>query len=50
MHAQAPRATPRRRSLPKDSVPRGAVADKALDRQFLADAPNQKWVADFSCI
>lgn len=50
MQAQALRARPRRRGLPKDSVQRGAIADNVLDRQFQADAPNQKWVADFTYI
>ena len=44
MQAQALRARPRRRGLPKDSGQRGAIADNVLDRQFQADAPNQKWV------
>lgn len=50
MQAQALRARPRRRGLPKDSGQRGAIADNVLDRQFQADAPNQKWVADFTYI
>ena len=29
---------------------RSAIADNVLDRQFQADAPNQKWVADFTYI
>ena len=45
MQAQALRARPRRRGLPKDSGQRGAIADNVLDRQFQADAPNQKWVS-----
>lgn len=32
------------------TVARAAVADNVLDRQFQADAPNQKWVADFTYI
>lgn len=47
---QALRARPRRRGLPKDRGARGAVADNVLDRQFQADGPNQKWVADFTYI
>ena len=39
---QALRARPRRRGLPKDSGQRAAIADNVLDRQFQADAPNQK--------
>ena len=47
MREQALRARPRRRGLPKDRGTRSAVADNVLDRQFRADGPNQKWVADF---
>jgi len=50
MRAQALRARPRRRGLPKDSGERSAIADNVLDRQFQADGPNQKWVADFTYI
>ncbi|MBY4594365.1 IS3 family transposase [Ottowia caeni] len=50
MREQALRARPRRRGLPKDRGTRGAVADNVLDRQFRADGPNQKWVADFTYI
>lgn len=50
MQAQVLRARPRRRGLPKDSGQRGAIADNVLDRQFQADVPNQKWVADFTYI
>ncbi|WP_141118843.1 IS3 family transposase, partial [Pandoraea sp. PE-S2R-1] len=50
MREQALRARPRRRGLPKDRAQRGAVAANVLDRQFQADAPNQKWVADFTYI
>ncbi|WP_126312673.1 IS3 family transposase [Delftia acidovorans] len=50
MREQALRARPRRRGLPKDRGARGAVADNVLDRQFQADGPNQKWVADFTYI
>ena len=48
MRAQALRARPRRRGLPQDRGERSAVAGNVLDRQFQADAPNQKWVADFT--
>lgn len=27
---------------------RSAITDNVLDRQFQADTPNQKWVADFT--
>ena len=50
MRLQGLRARPRRRSLPKDQGVRSAIADNVLDRQFQADAPNQKWVADFTYI
>lgn len=50
MREQALRARPRRRGLPKDRAQRGAVAANVLDRQFHAEGPNQKWVADFTYI
>jgi putative transposase len=50
MREQALRARPRRRGLPKDLGERSAIADNILDRQFVASAPNQKWVADFTYI
>ena len=50
MQAAALRARPRRRGLPKDEGPRSETADKVLDRQFMAEAPHQKWVADFTYI
>ncbi len=50
MRAQALRARPKRRGLPKDAGQRGATGDNLLDRQFQADAPNRKWVADFTYI
>ena len=50
MREHALRARPRRRGLPKDQGARSAIADNVLDRQFHADAPNQKWVADFTYI
>lgn len=50
MRAQALRARPRRRGLPKDHGERSAIAGNVLDRQFQADAPNQKWVAETSPI
>ncbi len=52
MRAQALRARPRRRGLPKDNGERlvAAVATNVLDRQFVAEQPNQRWIADFSYI
>lgn len=46
------RARPRRRRLPEDLGERseGATAQNVLERQFEANAPNQKWVADFTYI
>lgn len=50
MRQQGLRARPRRRGLPKDNGERSIIADNVLDRQFAADNPNQKWVADFTYI
>ncbi len=52
MRANALRARPRRRGLPKDEGERiaSAVAPNALDRQFTADQPNRKWIADFTYV
>lgn len=50
MRENALRARPRRRGLPKDDGQRAAVAPNALDRQFTAERPNQKWIADFTYI
>jgi putative transposase len=50
MKLQALRARPRRRGLPTDRGERSVLAANVLDRQFQADAPNQKWVADFTYI
>jgi putative transposase len=52
MQQNALRARPRRRGLPKDSGQRlaDAVAPNVLDRQFAAERPNQKWIADFTYI
>ena len=50
MRQQALRARPRRRGLPKDTGERSVIAANILDRQFAAEAPNQKWVADFTYI
>jgi putative transposase len=47
LRKQALQALPRRRGLPKDHGERSASAGNLLDRQFKADAPNRKWVADF---
>lgn len=50
MREQALRARPRRRGLPQECGQRSAIADNVLDRQFQADVPNYKWVADFMYI
>jgi putative transposase len=52
MKAQALRARPRRRAKPVDLGDRSpsAIGRNLLDRQFVADAPNKKWVADFTYI
>ena len=50
MRQQALKARPRRRGLPRDDGQRSVIAENALDRQFSAEAPNQKWVADFTYI
>lgn len=42
--------TSRRRGLPRDDGERSVIAGNILARQFTADAPNQKWVADFTYI
>ena len=42
MREQALRARPRRRGLPQDRGQRSAISGNVLDRQFQADAPNQK--------
>ena len=42
------RARPGRRGLPKDDGERSVIADNLLDRDFQADRPNQKWLADFT--
>ena len=52
MRANALRARPRRRGLPKDEGERSnlSVAPNALDRQFSVDQPNRKWIADFTYV
>lgn len=51
MRLQALRARPRRRRL-KDEGDRqiATVPSNILDRQFAAERPNQKWIADFTYI
>jgi putative transposase len=52
MRAQALRARPRRRALPRDEGLRAkaAVAPNILDRRFAAERANAKWIADFTYI
>ena len=52
MRAQALRARPRWRGLPKDEGDRllAALSPNLLDRQFEAERPNQKWIADFTYV
>ena len=48
MRVQGLKARSRRRGLPKDGGLRSIIAGNLLDRQFTAEAPNQKWIADFT--
>ena len=50
MRVNGLKARPRRRGLPKDDGERPVIADNVLDRDFQADRPNQKWLADFTYI
>ena len=52
MQVQGFRARPRRRRLPADPGERSlaAVSSNVLDRQFEAERPNQKWIADFTYV
>jgi putative transposase len=52
MQAQAFRARPRWRGLPKDDALRLAsvIAPNVLDREFSAERPNRKWIADFTYV
>lgn len=52
MRYAALRARPKRRAKPVDSVERQEhmISPNVLDREFTAQGPNQKWVADFTYI
>jgi len=50
MRPNAMRARPKRRGKPRDDGERSVIADNILDRDFEADRPNQKWLADFTYI
>ncbi len=36
--------------MPQDRGAGSVLVDNGIDRQFQADRPNQKWVADFTYI
>jgi putative transposase len=50
MRSAALRARPKRRAKPVDGAKRQEhmISPNALDREFTAKVPNQKWVADFT--
>lgn len=50
MRQAAFRARPKRRQPPKDQGTRSVIAANVLEREFEADGPNQKWVADFTYV
>ncbi|QFT45425.1 hypothetical protein FIU97_02440 [Roseivivax sp. THAF40] len=50
MRQNAMRVRPKRRGKPKDDGERSVIADNILARDFEADRPNQKWLADFTYI
>ena len=50
MRQGAMRARPRRRRAPLDAGRRSIIAANLLDRRFTAEAPNRKWVADFTYV
>ena len=50
MRENALKARPKRRGKPQDDGERSVIADNILDRDFEADRPNQKWLADFTYI
>lgn len=50
MRVHSLKARSRRRGSSKDNGLRSVIADNVLDRQFTAEAPNQKWIADFTYI
>ena len=50
MRQSALKARPRRRGKPKDDGDRSVIAGNLLDRDFRAERPNQKWLADFTYI
>lgn len=48
MRQNEKRARPMRRGKPKDDGERSVIPDSILARDFEADRPNQKWLADFT--
>ncbi|MBB5517166.1 putative transposase [Rubricella aquisinus] len=50
MRQAAFKARPKRRKPPKDQSMRSVIAANVLEREFEADGPNQKWVADVTYI
>jgi putative transposase len=50
MRLQALRARPRRRASAEGDCRITNVPANLLDRQFVAERPNQKWIADFTYI
>ena len=52
VRSEALRARPRRRRIATNDGQRSvaAIAPNVLDRQFTAERPNQKWIADFTYI
>ena len=50
MRRNALRARPKRRGKPTDDGDRSVIADNILDRDFQAERPNRKWLADFTHI
>lgn len=50
MRQNALKARPRRRGKPKDVGECSMIAGNILDRNFQAERPNQKWLADFTYI
>lgn len=49
MRQNAMRARPKRRGSPEDDGER-SIIDNILDRDFMADRPSQKWLADFTYV
>lgn len=50
MRQNALKARPKRRGKPGDDGERSVIADNILDRDFEAERPNQKWLADRSAV